>query len=314
MRTTILSLTLLSSALLTAQSITPSVVGSAGGSGTAGATTLSWTVGEMSVSTLNNGNNILTQGFHQGEPLKVRINIAAFLQGPYNSGTGLMNDGLRSNGLIPLNEPYTSLGYVFAGGSGESTTQPILDFPGTNAIIDWVVLELRDKNDNTSILHSRAALLQADGDVVEVDGFSPVSISIPSDSYFIAVLHRNHLGVMSAAPIALTSTATSVDFTDGSTITHGTDAQQMINGIRALWAGDVTFDGTIKYTGQDNDRDPILTAIGGTVPTNTVNGYYAEDVNMDGTVKYTGLNNDRDPILQNIGGVVPTNIRVEQMP
>ena len=65
MRTTILSLTLLSSALLTAQSITPSVVGSAGGSGTAGATTLSWTVGEMSVSTLNNGSNILTQGYHQ---------------------------------------------------------------------------------------------------------------------------------------------------------------------------------------------------------------------------------------------------------
>ena len=28
---------------------------------------------------------------------------------------------------------------------------------------------------------------------------------------------------------------------------------------------------------------------------------------MDGPVKYTGAGNDRDPILTNIGGVVPTN-------
>ena len=93
-----------------------------------------------------------------------------------------------------------------------ASTKPLSDVlsaTGPDAIVDWVVVELRDKNDNTSILHSRAALLQADGDVVDVDGFSPVSISAPSDSYHIAVLHRNHLGVMSAAPIALTSTATS---------------------------------------------------------------------------------------------------------
>ena len=70
----------------------------------------------------------------------------------------------------------------------------------------------------------------------------------------------------------------------------------------------------LKHTGSGNDRDPILTAIGGVVPTNTLVGYRSEDVNMNGTVKYTGAGNDRDPILQNIGGVVPTNTRVEQMP
>jgi len=54
--------------------------------------------------------------------------------------------------------------------------------------------------------------------------------------------------------------------------------------------------------------------IGGTVPTNTVNGYFNEDVNMDGVVRYTGDPNDRDPILVNIGGSVPTNTRVQQLP
>jgi hypothetical protein len=39
-----------------------------------------------------------------------------------------------------------------------------------------------------------------------------------------------------------------------------------------------------------------------------------EDVNMDGVVKYTGANNDRDPILVNIGSTVPTQTRSAQLP
>jgi hypothetical protein len=35
---------------------------------------------------------------------------------------------------------------------------------------------------------------------------------------------------------------------------------------------------------------------------------------MDGLVKYSGVGNDRDPILSNIGGTVPTNTRLEQLP
>ena len=70
----------------------------------------------------------------------------------------------------------------------------------------------------------------------------------------------------------------------------------------------------MKYTGSNNDRDVILTAIGGTVPTATVAGYRLEDVNMDGTTKYAGGSNDRDLILQVIGGTVPTATKVEQLP
>ena len=81
-----------------------------------------------------------------------------------------------------------------------------------------------------------------------------------------------------------------------------------------LWAGDTFFNGDIKYTGTNNDRDPILQAIGGVVPTSMVTGYLNTDVDLDGRVLYTGSGNDRDPILQNIGGVVPTNTRFEQLP
>ncbi len=80
------------------------------------------------------------------------------------------------------------------------------------------------------------------------------------------------------------------------------------------WMGNTVQDGQIKYTGSFNDRDPIISVIGGTAPTNVVIGYYREDSDLSGIVKYTGSGNDRDPILNNIGGVVPTNTRTEQLP
>jgi hypothetical protein len=113
---------------------------------------------------------------------------------------------------------------------------------------------------------------------------------------------------MSVSPLAL-------DLTTSSTATFGTEARKTVNGRAALWAGNVLRDGTLRYSGESNDRDPILQAIGGSVPTNTsALGYYPEDVNMDGVTRYTGTDNDRDPVLLNIGGSVPTNTRTEQLP
>jgi hypothetical protein len=58
----------------------------------------------------------------------------------------------------------------------------------------------------------------------------------------------------------------------------------------------------------------VLVGIGAVVPSNSVAGYRVEDVNLDGVVKYTGNFNDRDIILQAIGGVVPTYTVVQQVP
>ncbi len=50
-------------------------------------------------------------------------------------------------------------------------------------------------------------------------------------------------------------------------------------------------------------------------PTSTVsNAYSPLDVNLDGVIKYIGANNDRDPILTTVGGSTPTNTRMQQLP
>ena len=105
-----------------------------------------------------------------------------------------------------------------------------------------------------------------------------------------------------------------LDLTSASTATYGTAARTSSQGVLLCWAGNTNLDATLKYVGVDNDRDPILVAIGGSVPTNVISGYLLTDLDLDGTVKYTGAGNDRDLILTNIGGLNVNFVRNEQLP
>ncbi len=248
-------------------------------------------------------------------PSNLPIRLTAFMEGPFVPATGLMATTLRNNGLVPTSEPYTALGYAHAGGGGgESTSGAVLGVTGNNAVVDWVVVELRAASD-TALIATRSALLQSDGDVVGTDGTSAVVFDQPAGPYYVALRHRNHLGVMTAGSVVLSSTTMFLDLSNGTVPLKGGSLATDLVGIRRLMvAGDVVRDGALRYTGGANDRDAILTRIGGVIPTATVSGYFQEDVNLDGVVSYTGSNNDRDIILQNIGGVVPTATRSDYLP
>jgi hypothetical protein len=265
-----------------------------------------------------NGRGDVASLINTEQPTFLLLALRGMLEGPYSSATGQMSDALRTAGIVPTSEPYTALGYAQVGGGGAETITPaVLATTGNNAIVDWVVVELRNAVAPGTVLATRSALIQRDGDIVATDGVSPLTFNNAPGTYHVALRHRNHLGVMTGNATALGLSTTPVDLSLASTATFGTDARKSVTGAfpaQVLWVGDVNFDDEIKYVGQDNDRDPILQAIGGVVPTNTTTGYLPADVNMDGTVKYSGENNDRDPILQTIGGVVPTNTRVGQLP
>jgi hypothetical protein len=245
----------------------------------------------------------------------IRLAVDLLLEGAYDAATDRMRDDLRGQGLLPSAEPYTALGYNMAGGGGESAGSAVFSISGDNAVVDWVLVELRSAAAPSTVVSVRAGLLQRDGDVVDKDGTSPLVFAAPPGSYFVAVRHRNHLGAMTADAIPFGTAITTLDLTTSATATFGTAAMKSVNGRNALWVGDILRDGTLRYVGAGNDRDPILQQVGGSVPTNTSTpGYYPSDVNMDGVVRYTGSGNDRDPVLLNIGGSVPTNTRTEQMP
>jgi len=270
--------------------------------------------GAYQVTVTDYAGSSVTAGVTINLSATATVHLKVFLEGPYDQATGLMKDNLRAAGLIPLTEPFTALGFThrFPGG-GETTTSAVLNVTGNNAIVDWVLVELRDKNNRTNVLATRSALLQRDGDIVDVNGTLPLVFNgIPCDNYFIAVRHRNHLGFVTMNAQALS--ALTLDLSSSSVSLYGSNPQKNISGKRVMWAGNCNRDNVIKYLTAGNDKDLILSRIGGIIPTSVVSGYYAEDANLDGIVKYMGLNNDRDIILVNIGGSNPSATRMEQLP
>ncbi len=266
-----------------------------------------------SILTSAGATDAFTGTYTQTTPCaNLAVQVKMVLEGPWKPADQLMVDSLRVRGMLPLVEPYTALG--LAPAAPASITAPVLTVAGPDGIVDWVLLELRAQMDPSQIVERRAALLQRDGDVVATDGVSGVLFCAPPAEYHLAARHRNHLGVMTSGHLSLSGSPTTIDLMLGSTPVFGTDPRHDLNGVWALWPGNVVPNAEVAYTGSANDRDPILVAVGSSTPTNAVSGYADTDVNLDGTTKYTGSGNDRDPILVNVGGTTPNNTRAQQLP
>ncbi|MDX1407288.1 MAG: Ig-like domain-containing protein, partial [Saprospiraceae bacterium] len=271
------------------------------------------------------------------------VSIRMYLQGSLLCTTeSLMRDDLRTNGLIPVVEPYSdppySTRFTHAGlGGNEVIPDSLAVFgqSGPNAIVDWVFVELRDRFDSTVVVETRSALLQRDGDVVDTDGHSPLEWCNLTDTlYYIAVHHRHHLGVMTAVPRSVTPALPVVDFsTDSLYRRDGTIFSQptiVVNGLSALWTGNTVLDDHVLFSGVDNESDairnfilsdPVNVLLGGLL-NYSVNGYATYDVNMNGTSLFSGLKNDNDVIRDNVlqhpanillGGLLNFSI-LEQLP
>ena len=261
------------------------------------------------------------------------LKAKVFLQGAYNTSTGVMSDALRTpTNLIPLSDPYRTVPYntsftQVANTITETAAGSVFaNQASTNDnIVDWVFLELRNTtvSPGNMVVQTRSALVQRDGDIVDIDGVSPVTFNnVASTNYVIAVRHRNHLG-LSTDPstykpsLAETkSTASLVDFTTQTdTNLYGTSAYLVAtDGKNVLWGGNANFNSNVKYTGPGNDKDYILSNILGGNSTGTVTGYNQADINFNGAVKYTGPGNDKDYLLSTILNGVSTASKTESLP
>jgi len=295
--------------------------------------TFTWTAGTGTTYTISGTytyNYTNAYGCASRDTLKlnmhVQVSVKAFLAGPYDVSTGLMHDSLRVNGLIPTSNPYTAPTYAAIGDPGTDTvSQAILAVTGNNAIVDWVLLELRSAANSTTVLANKRALIQRDGDVVSAtDGVSPVAFNtmLPA-SYFVTIKHRNHMGIMSSTSTRLNGCATNLDLTVSTGVWAKSGivnaARKQVTGTNpayVLWSGDANSNKNVKYNGTvANDKDAILTALGGTANSNnTLNAYRKEDVNMDGKVRYNNTDNDRQIILNNVGTGTPNKILSQHTP
>jgi hypothetical protein len=272
----------------------------------------------------------------------VRMNLKVLLQGAMLGVTdGLMRDDLRQQNYIPLNQPYGAglhARFTHVGGGAESTTAMVLAAnAGTpDAIVDWVFVEVRDQNNPATVLQTKSALVQRDGDIVDAATGGVLQMNITATNFYVSIKHRNHLGAMTAQTSIPVAGDVTVDFTTltGTQLynTAGYENAEMYilpDNRRALWGGDVNMDGKVKYDGGLNDRTAILADVI-SYPTNgdySFNydfafGYFQGDVNMNGKVKYNGGGNDQVLIQAiavvlyplNPGGSFNFDLLLEQLP
>lgn len=294
--------------------------------------------------------------------IKVRVYLEGSLMSNNNlvSSTGkpLMRDNLRNNPFdgknhIPVRDPYKfgtpfvdiSLSYQHIGAGllnnfdEISDSTAVFSVEGENAIVDWVFVEIRSKDDSTQVLATRAGLLQRDGDVVDLDGQSDLFFpGLMLDSFYVAVKHRSHLGAMSK----VVQRENVMDFTSPAfpLFDFGTRLYSQFNydglamntevkyGYRALWAGNANADNKIKFTNPGDDQNNIYFDVLADENNGNANsnfdftiGYYQGDYNMNGKAKFDNPNDDKNMLYSqlltyglNVNYLSNFNFFIQQIP
>jgi hypothetical protein len=258
------------------------------------------------------------------------VSPKVFLQGAYNSGTGLMNDGLRSGAnLIPTSDPYRSAPYSAQythvnNSVGETVNVNLFNNNANpeNDIVDWIYVELRSITSPTiaPIVQTRSVLVQRDGDLVDVDGVSPVYFkNVDPNNYAISFRHRTHIGLSTnpGVPIALGLNNTNLNMTnlaDGSLFGTANINYLRSSNVNFLYSGNVNYNNAVNYIGLGNDRLALLNSVlsGSTTPIN--NAYSAGDVNMNRTANYIGLGNDRLFLLNTVLSGASSSPKSQSLP
>jgi len=169
-----------------AQSIEKFSIDSGGASASAGGIQILYTIGEVNVAERTSATVSLSEGFINSVQLLIKIDPTILLEGPYSGG--ILSDDLRASGNLPTTSPYID---------GLTCDASVFTPTGSDAIVDWIWMEIRD-TDGTTVIDSTSALIQSDGDVVGVDGISPVVVDVPNGNYLVMLSHRNHIGVLTA--------------------------------------------------------------------------------------------------------------------
>jgi hypothetical protein len=182
----------------------------------------------------------------------------------------------------------------------ETVNPSVFNTTGNDAIVDWVYLSTLDAATGATKLQTRAALLQRDGDIVDLDGTSPVSMPIDDDNnYHLLISHRNHLSVRTATAQALAdNTVLAYNMTDDQSKAYqnpgiSTNAAMAQNGSAYLmWVGNVNLDDYVRVTSQaippiPSDAAYLLGTVLSGNPNGTITGYSVGDINMDRKVRAT---------------------------
>ncbi len=168
-----------------------------------------------------------------------RVQAKILLEGFYNGGDK-MNNTLYMNDLLPANQPFNQDPWFYNGDDNLSGTEKI-----PSESIDWVLIELFSGN-NQNLVGRRAAFLNRDGYLVDIDGTQGVHFNnVEAGNYYVVIRHCSHLAISSKAPISYPN-ENIYDFTTGTNTAMGNGQLKYIGGNYAMYAGDYDNNGVIN--------------------------------------------------------------------
>lgn len=178
------------------------------------------------------------------------LNTKVFLS-HIDTQSGTMDNYVSTLSNFPLKDPYKGLSFntIFQAVNDPVAallSPSVLATTGNNAIVDWIFVELRSGvSGSTNVIQTKTALLQKDGDVVELDGKSALTFSLPTGAYYVTMRHRNHLGFRTVNAYNLTQTPTNLNFTNNSVPLVGITPVSQIGSVYAMIPGDANADGSV---------------------------------------------------------------------
>ena len=219
---------------------------------------------------LINSNNIVpTSCYYTPQPPIVCacLHVKVYLEGYFDQATGEMHGDLLSANLLPTNQPFNTPPFNYAG------TETVTTFPTDTT--DWILVQLRDSNDISNIIGTKAALIKKDGLLMETDGTPGISFpGIPDGEYHLALFHRSHLAVLSSDTIITDAPSSIYDFSISDVQAFGDNQLKQVGSTYCMIAGDLDHDNIIN----NQDFDKWKQNEG------TSSVYHDADINGDGNI------------------------------
>lgn len=228
------------------------------------------TFGEFAVGVMDILRNLLLAG-------------DVFLEGAFRQDDKLMGTELVKKGIVPLTPP-DSFPYNL---DPKRSTLTVTSIP--DSVVDWILIQFK-----SSVAGGRnqflTAFVKADGKIVDRKGNYPIDLvkeGIDSGDYYVAIMHRNHLSIVTEDPVHMYSAPVpyALDFTKPEILMGRIDALKPLT-VRddgsllfGMVSGDINGDGVV------NDTDFITTW-----EDRDYEGYFRRDLNMNGIITTKDLN------------------------
>lgn len=223
------------------------------------------------------------QDFQKTVNQYMTLRLKLFLGGPHIPNSDSMSTNLNERKLISVTPPDSfsckTGAFIYKKKSLDSVSTNFLN--NHSEIVDWILIEIRTSN-NVSV-DTLPAFLCKNGNVISTKGDSVINLRnvVQSGNYYIVIMHRNHIAVMTASTVFISPDTPLYDFTTGTDKYYGNSADNFGNGLFGLFSGDANRDGSVSI-------GDFSIYIADNI--NARRGYTNTDFNLDGFVTGSDFN------------------------